>query len=172
MSSKNAMPSWFLSTKFDITSQLMFWNSSFNVMSSPTSFTAGCGVGCHLKRVQKVINFAARIVSGAKHISPVLSALGWPKITDLVPYRDNIRVFRAMKDPLAPAALRTLFTTRAAVSARATRSTLSGALELPNYRLAMSRRAFSYRAAASWNHLPPTTASSGTYTEFFRHAAA
>ena len=144
-------------------------------MSSPTSFTAGCGVGCHLKRVQKVINFAARIISGAKHrdhISPVLSALGWPKITDLVTYRDNIRVFRALKDPLAPAALRTLFTTRAAVSARATRSTLSGALEVPNYRLAMSRRAFSYRAAASWNHLPPTTASSGTYTEFLRHVAA
>ena len=67
--------------------------------------------------------------------------------------------------------VRTLFTTRAAVSARATRSTLSGALELPNYRLAMSRRAFSYRAAASWNHLPPTTASSGTYTEFLRHVA-
>ena len=42
----------------------------------------GGAVGCHLKRVQKVINFAARIISGAKHrdhISPVLLALGWPK---------------------------------------------------------------------------------------------
>ena len=117
----------------------------------------GGAAACHLTRVQKVLNFAARVVSGTRrrdHITPVLEALGWRKISDMVTRRDRIGVFRAQFDPRAPVAIRQLFTPRAAVSERVTRSTMAGALEPPDFRLSMSRRAFSYRAAMSWNFLP------------------
>ena len=118
----------------------------------------GGASACHLSRIQKVINFAARIVSGAQrrdHISKVVESLGWLGITDLVRQRDCIRVHRALHDPRAPAAVRSLITPRASVSERPTRSSVTDALELPSYRLSLSRRAFSFRAASFWNRLPP-----------------
>ena len=63
---------------------------------------------------------------------------------------------------------RSLFITRTAVSQRTTRSTEAGALELPTFRLSMSRRAFSYRAASSWNRLSQAVTGSGTRAELLR----
>ena len=75
-------------------------------------------------------------------------------------------VFRALNDPRAPAAVRSLFTPRSAVSVRNTRSTLTGTLQLPNFRLFMSRRAFSFRSASSWNRLSPATRASHYLSSF------
>ena len=111
------------------------------------------------------------VVSGARvseHVSPVLRALDWRNIGDLVVHHDCAIVFRALNDPCAPEAIRSLFNRRAAVSQRSTRATCAGALELPAYRLSMSRRALSYRAATSWNRLPPATTGSRTRAEFLR----
>ena len=105
----------------------------------------GGAPACHLSRIQKVINFGARIVSGAQrrdHISPVVQSLGWHSIQELVVRRDCIGIYRALNDPCAPAAVRSLVTPRSAVSERLTRSVVTGALELPAYRLSLSRRAF------------------------------
>ena len=134
----------------------------------------GGAAACHLTRVQKVLNFAARVVSGTRrrdHISPVLEALGWRSIGDIVARRDLSGVFRARFDPRAPVAIRQLFIPRIAVSERVTRSSVAGALEPPNFRLSMSRRAFSYRAASTWNLLPsaitaPTTLASQSRAVF------
>ena len=126
---------------------------------------------CHFHRVQKVVHFGARVVSGVRkydHISPTLAALGWCEVRELVARRDCIGVYRALRDPSAPAAVRSMFTHRAAVSQRTTRSTEAGALELPAFRLSMSRRAFSYRAAAAWNRLSPAVTGSVTRAEFLR----
>ena len=131
----------------------------------------GGAAACHLHRVQKVVNFGARVVSGVRkydHISPTLAALGWSSVRELVERRDNIGVYRALRDPRAPAAVRSLFVPRAVVSQRTTRSTEAGALELPAFRLTMARRAFSYRAASSWNRLSPAVTGSGTRAEFLR----
>ena len=131
----------------------------------------GGAARCHLHKVQKVVNFGARVVSGARvseHVSPVLRALDWRNIGDLVVHHDCAIVFRALNDPCAPEAIRSLFNRRAAVSQRSTRATCAGALELPAYRLSMSRRALSYRAASSWNRLPPATTGSRTRAEFLR----
>ena len=120
---------------------------------------------------QRIINFAARIVSGARlseHISPTVRALGWRSIDELVAHRDCMGVFRALSDPCAPEAVRSLFIRRAAISCRTTRATCAGMLELPAFRLSLSRRAFSYRAASSWNRLPPATTGSRTRAEFVR----
>ena len=123
----------------------------------------GGAPACHLSRIQKVINFGARIVSGAQrrdHISPVVQSLGWHSIQELVVRRDCIGIYRALNDPCAPAAVRSLVTPRSAVSERLTRSVVTGALELPAYRLSLSRRAFSFRAASSWNRLSPAARAS------------
>ena len=71
---------------------------------------------CNLHRVQKVVNFGASVVTGARvseHISPTVEALGWRGVPDLVTHRDSIGVSRALRDPRAPEAIRSLFTTRA-----------------------------------------------------------
>ena len=102
------------------------------------------------------------------HISPALESLGWLDVRDLVIRRDCIGVFRALSEPQAPLAIRSLFSRRADVSQRATRATVAGELELPALRLSLSRRMFSYRAASSWNRLPPATAASRTRSEFVR----
>ena len=131
----------------------------------------GGAAACHLDRIQKLFNFGARIVTGARmrdHISPVLESLGWLGVRDLVVHRDCIGVFRALSDPQAPLAIRSLFSRRADVSQRATRATVAGELELPALRLSLSRRMFSYRAASSWNRLPPATTASRTRNEFVR----
>ena len=125
----------------------------------------------HMRRVQRVINFGARVVSGIRardHISPTLRALGWRGVDELVRRRDCLRVFRALHDPRTPEAIRSLFVARATVSQRETRSTRAGMLEPPGFRLSASRRAFSYRAASSWNRLPPAVIGSRTRAEFRR----
>ena len=131
----------------------------------------GGAAACHMARIQKLINFGARIVTGTpmrEHISPVLKSLGWPSVRDLVAHRDCMGVFRALSESQAPLAVRSLFCRRADVSQRTTRATAAGELELPAFRLSLSRRAFSYRAASTWNHLPPATTASRTRTEFAR----
>ena len=131
----------------------------------------GGAAACHLARIQKLFNFGARIVTGLHmrdHISPALESLGWLDVRDLVIRRDCIGVFRALSEPQVPLAIRSLFSRRAEVSQRATRATVAGELELPALRLSLSRRMFSYRAASSWNRLPPATAASRTRSEFVR----
>ena len=131
----------------------------------------GGAAACHLSRVQKILYFGARIVTGTRirdHITPALETLGWPSVRDLVAHRDCIGVFRALSDKQAPLAVRSLFRHRADVSQRVTRATAAGELELPALRLSLSRRVFSYRAASSWNRLPPATMASRSRGEFVR----
>ena len=59
----------------------------------------GGAAACHLHRIQKLINFAARIVTGAKkidHITPILENLNWPKIEDIVKHRGQIKISKAL----------------------------------------------------------------------------
>ena len=112
-----------------------------------------------LDRLQKVIHFAARLVSGLRrfdHVTPALAALGWPGVRGLIARRDAVNVFRALRDTAAPDSLRAMFRPRSAVSVRRTQAAAAGAavLELPRLRLTTTRRLFPYRAAASWNALP------------------
>ena len=129
----------------------------------------GGAASCRLARVQKIINFAARIVSGARrrdHISATIKSIGWGSVHELVYRRDCVGVHRALNDPRAPIAVRSLFTPRSVVSVRQTRSSLAGTLQTPPFRLSMSRRAFSFRAAASWNRLQPAIRTSHSLSSF------
>ena len=122
-----------------------------------------------LKRIQKVIHFAARVVTGARrydHMSPVLRSLGWLSIEAVITERDCTRVFRALNDPDAPSAIRRLFSLRRDTASRDTRLAHSNQLDLPRARLAATQRTFSYRAATSWNSLPETVLQSSSIEQF------
>ena len=110
-----------------------------------------------LHKIQKVMNFAARIISGSKkydHITPVLNSLGWPKIESLVAERDAIKMFKALRVDGSPAAIKNLFVSRSDVSTRQTRASSRGELQLPAFHLTASQRSFRYRGAKLWNELP------------------
>ena len=54
---------------------------------------------CRLSRVQKCINFAARLVTGVRrsdHISPSLDSLGWVRIDVMIARHDSANVHKAM----------------------------------------------------------------------------
>ena len=114
----------------------------------------------NMTKLQKIINFSARIVCNVKkydHITSALISLEWPRIEVMAAHGDLLKLYRTLKEEGAPHDIKTMFVPRAAVSERQTRATDMGRLHLPNPRLAATRRAFSYRAAAAWNRLPPTT---------------
>ena len=122
-----------------------------------------------LHKLQKVINFAARIVTGSKkydHITPVLSSLGWPRIENLVEHMDLVKLFKTLRGEDVPQEISALFVPRSTVSDRATRATELGRLHLRRPRLAATKRSFSYRAAAAWNCLSPEQCDAGTVRAF------
>ena len=111
-----------------------------------------------LHKIQKLINFAARIVTGFRkhqHITPALNSLEWPRIEALVARRDLLKVFKALRCDDSPVAIRSLFTQRSDTSLRETRASERGDLQLPRCRLSATQRAFPYRAARAWNDLSP-----------------
>ena len=123
----------------------------------------GGAADCHACRVQKVIHFAARLVTGTRrydHISPTLTALGWPSLAEMVRRRDCINVYRALHESEAPSALRSQFRSRDEISLRHTRASASGlsSLHLSRVRLTATQHQFNYRATKSWNELPPEAA--------------
>ena len=127
-----------------------------------------------LDRLQKVIHFAARLVSGLRkydHVTPALVALGWPSVREMIARRDAVNVHRALYAAAAPDSLRGMFRPRAAVSERATRATAAGSavLDMPRVRLAVARRQFPYRAAASWNGLPREVTETASRKQLEQH---
>ena len=101
-------------------------------------------------RVQKAINFGARIVSGVKrreHITPVLEALCWLGFDEMVQERDALVKRLLSSDP--PPALASSLSKRSEISNRTTRSTVM--LELPRVRTEHARRSFPFRTVSAWN---------------------
>ena len=137
----------------------------------------GGGSKTRLDRLQKVVHFAARLVSGLRkydHVTPALAALGWPSVREMVARHDAVNVHRALYGAAAPESLRAMFRPRAAVSGRATRATAAGStvIELPRVRLAVARRQFPYRAAAAWNGLPRDVTGTASRSRLVDHVVA
>ena len=105
----------------------------------------------NLEKLQRVQNFAARIITGTKkheHISPVLRELNWLPVHLTVQYRDTVMAFKCMKG-LAPSYLCEKFRKRSEVHSRATRN--NNMLNVPFYKSASGQRTFHYRATKLWN---------------------
>ena len=122
-----------------------------------------------LQKIQKIINFAARLVTGLKkyhHVTPALRSLNWPRIETLVVRHDLAKVFCAIRDDDSPAAIREMFTRRSDVSARQTRASERGDLHVSKCNQSASQRVFSYRAALAWSALPPSIRNLPTVSAF------
>ena len=109
------------------------------------------------QRIQKVINFGVRIVAGLgrrDHVTPALRELGWCRFDEIIAERDVAAMRHLMTAPCASEQLRERVIRRSDVSARHTRATADGQLQLPKVRTEFARRSFMFRAASEWNALP------------------
>ena len=108
-------------------------------------------------RIQKVINFAVRIVFRKKkwdHISESRKKLGWMDFETLVKYRDSMCIHHLMHDPDAPNGPKQQIQLRSDVSSRCTRATSHGRLQTARCRLSATKAMFSARATGTWEALP------------------
>ena len=105
-------------------------------------------------RLQKIVRFAARVVSGRRkydHVSDVLDDLGWLHVDNMYKYR-YLTLVRKMLDTSEPLQLAGSLATRQSVHDRDTRQ--SGQLLTPSIRSESGRRRFSYTAVSEYNGLP------------------
>ena len=108
----------------------------------------------NISKLQKVQNFACRIITGKRkfyHITPVLRELRWLPVTSFLKYTLRVLAFKCVKG-LAPSYLCRRFKTRASVHNRNTR--YKNSLNIPAYKSASGQRTFLYRATSFWNSLP------------------
>ena len=129
---------------------------------------AGCNK-TQRKRVQKIINYGARIVKCCRRherVTPHLTELEWPRVDRLVTERDLVMMHRLLNSAHAPACLRNLLQYRECVSVRETRGSLAGQLQLPRVRTELARRSFGFRAVTCWNGAPGDMRGAGTVKAF------
>ena len=120
----------------------------------------------NIARLQKVQNFAARIVTGARkydHITPMVKELHWLPVAKQLEVRDTLMAFKCIKG-LAPPSLCNKFTARSQVHTRNTRN--EDKLNIPFFRSATGQQSFSYRAAQLWNDLPESLANIESFNVF------
>ena len=120
----------------------------------------------NIARLQKVQNFVARIVTGARkyeHITPMLKELHWLPVAKQLEVRDILMAFKCIKG-LAPPSLCNKFSTRSQVHTRNTRN--KDKLHIPSFRSATGQRSFSYRAVQLWNDLPESLANIESFNVF------
>ena len=120
----------------------------------------------NLDKVQKVQNFACRIISGVKkfdHITPVLRKMQWLRIRQHLYYRNAVMVFDCVTG-CSPDSLTDQFIKRSEVSTRTTRNAQK--LQSPFLKSATGQRSFYYRTVKVWNALDPLLRLSRTPQEF------
>ena len=105
-------------------------------------------------RLQKLLNFGARVISGRRkyeHISDVLKELQWLSAENLWRYHSLTMLKRTLHSG-QPESLRSGIVTRGSVQGRSTRQTDS--FETPVIHTESGRRRFLYSAVSMYNSLP------------------
>ena len=114
----------------------------------------GTGSKRYLHSIQKIINFASRVIAGMKkfsHSSDVRERLGWLDATHLTHYYTITQLHKTLRHRLPVSIHRTL-QRHSQVRLRSTRQ--DNKLKLPTVRLETGKRRFCYRGAALYNSLP------------------
>ena len=104
-----------------------------------------------IKKIQRIFNFAARVISGRRkydHISQVLHELGWPKAEEFVQHSDLRMIGKIIRSG-KPSSLASLIHFNREILQRNTRQANHIALPLP--RNNHGKRTFLYRASKSYN---------------------
>ena len=129
----------------------------------------GSCTATQLKRIQKCVNFGARIVADLAYrdrVSATLKDLCWHRVETLITERDLHLVYKLIHDVNAPVSIRELLTDRSDVSCRTTRATHNRELELTRVRTEFARRSFMCRAVRAWNQLPASVRDSPDFRTF------
>ena len=108
----------------------------------------------NLDKLQKIQNFAARILTGTnkyQHISPVLQDLNWLPVCLNVKLREGVMAFWCVKG-FAPLYLSEKFVKRSDVHSNRTRN--RDKLQIPKCKSTSGQRTFYYRAVTAWNSMP------------------
>ena len=121
----------------------------------------GAGTKQNISRIQKILNYAAKVIFGRKkfdHVSDLLHQLRWLSAENLVNYHSLclLHKVRAFSEPeVLASGLATVAETRGrgAVSTRQ-----DSLLSVPRSRTERGRRRFLSRAPAAYNALPPDLA--------------
>ena len=113
--------------------------------------------GKNLATIQKIFNFAARIISGKRkfeHISGVREDLGWLDSPDLVTHH-SLTLLHKIRLTGQPESLATQFYTNRERPDHVRSTRRDDLLSLPNIRgSAAGKRQFAFRAAEQYNSLP------------------
>ena len=114
----------------------------------------GNGSGGNLTRIQKIVNFAARVVFGRskyEHVSDLRQRLGWMSSNELVEYHTLRLLHRVLRDG-EPECLASVFHTNRSRRDRSTRQ--DSQLHVPASRTNAGKRCFHRRAPVLYNALP------------------
>ena len=120
----------------------------------------------NIDRLQKVQNFAARLVTDTRkfdHITPVLTQLNWYSVTNTLDFKDAIMTYKCLNG-LAPKYLLERFKKLSQLYNSNTRS--KDMLQIPFYRSAAGQSSFLYRAEKIWNDLPEVLKSADSVNSF------
>jgi len=124
---------------------------------------------CRQRLLQSVLNAAAQLTFRLRrydHITDSLAILHWLQIPERINYKLAVLTFRALHGQ-SPVYLDVFHHAADNVSRRCLRSSTSGKLEVPSYRLmSAGRRSFSVAGALLWNSLPQTLQSETSITAF------
>lgn len=117
----------------------------------------GNGSAKNLDALQKIINFAARVISGKRkfdRISAVREDLGWLTSPHLVAHH-TLTLLHKIRRWGEPESLAAQFYLNRDRPDRVRSTRQDNLLSLPSVRTATGKRQFRYRAAAEYNNLPP-----------------
>ena len=108
----------------------------------------------NLDRIDKILNFAARVISGRRkydHVADVREALGWLSAADMCS-NDTLVLLHKVLRTGEPGVIAQMFNRNVDVRERSTRQ--DSQLSLPSIRKEAGRRRFAYRAATQLNQPP------------------
>ena len=122
-----------------------------------------------IEKLQKLQNRAAKLVTNSPFDAtalPVIRALQWPTVRELIDFESQKIVFRSLKGD-APSYMKDMFTRVNNSTARSLRNAEVD-LRLPLLKSAGGQKCFSYRGAKLWNSLGTDAKNSSTLRAFKR----
>jgi len=114
----------------------------------------GNGTLNNMKRLQKIQNFALRVISGRRksdHISDVRDVLGWPTVQRMYE-EQSLNSLHKITSTQVPESIASQLQTNSVMRARSTRQDRN--LALPRVWNDAGKRRFVYRTAKAYNKLP------------------
>ena len=108
----------------------------------------------NVKKLQRVQNFAARLVTKARkydHITPLLYQLKWLPVKSMLLYKVGVLAFKCVKG-LVPSHLTACFNKISTMHDKDTRN--KDLINIPYCKSASGQRTFLYRGIRLWNSLP------------------